>query len=167
MYRQSLRRGSASLVPVLPHCFCVLGPRHVLLRPPAPNYHQILHTQGLIVLVLVHAKLPRQNSTCTLHPRGRVTSCTHCNFARHQPSRAPLGRAHSHAVARTAGSAPAPRLCATMPRHASTRRRQLARARLRFAPLASTRPRVCEPPPARQRPASQPSCRLPHAYARP
>jgi hypothetical protein len=60
-----------------------------------------------------------------------------------QPSRMPLGRAHSHAVARTAGSAPAPRLCASTPRHASTRRRQLARARLRFAPLASTSPRVC------------------------
>jgi hypothetical protein len=85
-----LRRSSATLASVLLHCSYVLGPRHILLRPPVPNYRQILHTRGLTVLVLVHAKLPRQNSTCTLHPRGRVTSCTHSNFARHQLSRAPL-----------------------------------------------------------------------------
>jgi hypothetical protein len=152
MYRQSLSRGSASLVPVLPHCFFVLGPRHVLLRPPVPNYHQILHTQGLIVLVLVHAKLPRQNSTCTLHPRGRVTSCTHYNFARHQPSRAPLGRAHSDAMARTAGSAPAPRLCASMPSPARLGSPAFRASRL-YSP-ARSRATTC--PPASRFPAELP-----------
>jgi hypothetical protein len=52
-----------------------------------------------------------------------------------------LGRAHSHTVARTAGPAPAPCLCASKPHHASTRRHQFAwHAHLLAAWI---RPRAC------------------------
>jgi hypothetical protein len=56
---------------------CVLGPRLILLRPPAPDYHQVLHARGLAVLVLAYAKPPCQSSTCTFSPARRAAPCPH------------------------------------------------------------------------------------------
>jgi hypothetical protein len=63
-----------ALAPTLP-CRSRTRPNHVcswpaphLLRSPTPDHHQVLHARGLAVLMLVHAKLPRRSSTCTLQP---------------------------------------------------------------------------------------------------
>jgi hypothetical protein len=95
----------------------------------------------LLCCVAPHHRL----RTCALllHPRSRVTSCTHSSFARRQPS-----RAHSHAMARTAGPAPAPRLCAPLratasasPEPSCTRSPPRSAALLALLGLA----RVCTP----------------------
>ncbi|XP_025820901.1 extensin-like [Panicum hallii] len=53
---------------------------------------------------------------------------------------------HQRAMARTAGPAPAPRLCASTPRHASTRRHQLARHARHSLRSHSRSSRACAAP---------------------
>jgi hypothetical protein len=85
--RYSSSSAGPALTPTLSRRTCTCPsrvcpwPAPRLLRPPAPDHHQVLHARGLAVLVLVHAKLPRRSSTRTLQSCTLRRSQTRSNAA--------------------------------------------------------------------------------------